>query len=213
MKALFRFIGMLALPAVILVAVAALVIYTGRYDVSAKSGHTKLVEKMLGTVMMRSVHAHARDIVSPASMNLRDPAVLEKAAGHYEQMCRTCHGAPGKKPDPWLLYPPTPDLVDALRDRQWTDAEVFWIIKNGIKDTAMGAFGGSHPGAHSDEDIWGLTAFIRQMSVMTPEQYRTMSERAIANRNAQGSHQPTGRERQPTSPKSEASPSTTSHKH
>lgn len=138
MKALLRFIGMLALAAVVLLAVGALVIYSGSYDVSVRSGHTALVEKALGTLMIRSIRAQARDIVSPVSMDFRDPAVLERAAGHYEQMCRTCHGAPGKKADPWLLYPPTPDLEEALRDRQWTDAEVFWIIKNGIKDTAMG---------------------------------------------------------------------------
>ena len=70
-------------------------------------------------------------------------------------MCRTCHGAPGRKADPWLLYPPAPELGEALREKRWTDSEVFWIIKNGIKDAAMGAFGGSHPAAHSDEDILG----------------------------------------------------------
>ena len=85
-------------------------------------------------------------------------------------MCRTCHGAPGKKPDPWQLYPPAPDLADALRVTRWSDAEVFWIIKNGIKDTGMSAFGGSH----DDDDLWALTAFVRQLQSLTADDYHAM---------------------------------------
>ena len=44
----------------------------------------------------------------------------------------------------------------------------------------MGAFGGTHHGAHSDEDIWGLTTLIRQFWTLPPEQYRSMVERAQA---------------------------------
>jgi len=123
---------------------------------------------------MRSVVSHARKITPPPDFNPRDRVLAESAAGHYEMMCRTCHGAPGKKPDPWQLYPPAPDLADALRVTNWSDAEVFWIIKNGIKDTGMSAFGGSH----SDEDLWALTALIRQLETITPEQYLTASQRA-----------------------------------
>lgn len=73
------------------------------------------------------------------------------------------------------------------------------------KTPQWGAFGGSHPGAHSNEEIWGLTAFIRQMSSITPEQYRDMSERAIAKRSEQGAHQPIGRD-QHTAPQQQAAP-------
>jgi hypothetical protein len=78
MKSILRFVGKLAFAAVVLIAVGALVIYTDSYDVSAKSGHTKLDEKALGSLLVRSAPAHARDIVSPAKMDFRDPAVLEK---------------------------------------------------------------------------------------------------------------------------------------
>ncbi|HYC69857.1 MAG TPA: cytochrome c [Opitutaceae bacterium] len=155
MKVLLGFFALVGLAAAVLAAAAAIVVYSGSYDVSATSGHTRLVEKTFNELMVRSVRAHARDIDSPVSMDFRDPALLERATGRYEAMCRTCHGAPGRKADPWLLYPPAPELGEALREKRWTDSEVFWIIKNGIKDTAMGAFGGSHPAAHSDEDIWG----------------------------------------------------------
>ena len=104
-------------------------------------------------------------------------------------MCRTCHGAPGRKPDPWQLYPPAPDLADALGVTRWRDAEVFWIIKNGLKDTGMSAFGQSH----DDEEIWALTAFVRQLDTLSPDQFRTMTQQA-ATKDAHG-HQEHGNQK------------------
>lgn len=180
-------------------------VYGGFYNVAATSGHTKPVETVLRTMMMRSVVAHARQVKVPESFQARDRALAERAGGHYEMMCRTCHGAPGRKPDPWQLYPPAPDLADALRVMRWSDAEVFWITKNGIKDTGMSAFGGSH----SDEDLWALTALIRQLQTITPEEYQAMSARAMAQEKS-GAHQPTGRENQRTPTRPQQPPP---HKH
>lgn len=221
MKRVLRFIGILALGAVALALVAALVVYSGAYNVSATSGHTKLVERTLNNLMIRSVRAHARDIVSPVSMNFRDPKILEPAAGMFETMCRTCHGAPGKEPDPWLLYPPAPDLAESLREKRWTDADVFWIIKYGIKDTAMGAFGGTHPGAHSDEEIWGMTALIRQFPSLSAAQYTAMSELGRIKQASEGGghgaerqHQQAPQQQQAQQqPKTEGQKSGEPHKH
>jgi hypothetical protein len=185
MKAFLRFLAGLALFAVALAVIGAVVVYSGAYNVSATSGHTKLVGAVLNKMTVQSVRAHARDIVSPVSMDFRSPEILEHGAGHFEAMCRTCHGAPGKKADPWQLYPPAPDLADAVRDHQWSDAEVFWIIKNGIKDSAMSAFGGSH----SDEDIWGMVAFIRQLPSMAPDRYSTMAAHAREHMQEENSEQ------------------------
>jgi cytochrome c553 len=102
--------------------------------------------------------------------------MLDKGAAHFDAMCRMCHGAPGKEAAPWELYPPAPNLAEALREAQWTDSDVFWIIKNGIKDTAMPAFAD----AHDDADLWTITAMIRKLSVLTPEQYAAMVERGNA---------------------------------
>lgn len=157
-----------------IVIVAIAFVYSGAYNVAATTGHTKPVEQVFRTLMMRSVVAHARRVTPPPNFDPKDRVLAERAAGHYEMMCRTCHGAPGKKPDPWQLYPPSPDLADALRVTRWSDAEVFWIIKNGIKDTGMSAFGGSH----SDDDLWALTAFVRQLETTTSDQYRAAVERA-----------------------------------
>ncbi|MBA3963261.1 MAG: cytochrome c [Chthoniobacterales bacterium] len=88
--------------------------------------------------MVQSVRYHARDVRPAAGVNLHDRALAEKVGGAYGLACRTCHGAPGIKPDPWgYLYPPAPDLTRADVVGTWSDAELYWMIKNGIEHTGM----------------------------------------------------------------------------
>jgi mono/diheme cytochrome c family protein len=63
------------------------------------------------------------------------------------------------------LYPPAPELA---RGNTLSPAEQFWIIKHGVKLTAMPAWGKTH----DDELIWDMVAFIRQLPSMSPQQYR-----------------------------------------
>lgn len=176
-KAVLRYLGVLATGAVAVALVGALVVYSGVYDVSARSGHSGVVSSVLDTMMVRSVRAHARDIVRPEGMGVETPDALAKGAAHYDAMCRICHGAPGKESAPWELYPPAPDLVAALEEERWADREIFWIVKNGIKDTAMPAFGGSH----DDEDLWTLTTLVRRLPSIAPEEYEALTWRGRAN--------------------------------
>ena len=194
MKAFLQILGKTAVVIVVLLALGTLFIYSGIYNVAATTGHTKPVEQIFRITMMRSVAAHARHITAPPGFDPRDRALLEQGAGHYEAMCRTCHGAPGKKPGPWQLYPPAPDLADALRVMRWSNAEVYWIIKNGLKDTGMSAFGSSA----DDDELWALTAFVRQLQNITPEQYLEMTERAPMK--AGPGHEGQAREAEPAQP-------------
>jgi cytochrome c5 len=168
-----RLLIAIVLAGVALVAVGAAVVFSGAYNVAATAGHSKPVAAVLETLMHRSVKAHARSIEVPANLRMDDPALAERAISGYEAMCRTCHGAPGRKAEPWRFYPPAPDLTASVREHGWADPEIFWIIKHGIKDTAMPAFGGTH----SDEDLWAQTALIRQFQTMTADQYRAMAEK------------------------------------
>ena len=198
-KTSLTFLGALALVCVALIAVAAGVVYSGSYNIAAGTGHSKPVEAAVHELMVRSVRSHAREVVVPAEINFHDQALVERAAGHYRAMCQMCHGAPGQDADRWsqALYPPPPDLVHALREHQWSDAEVFWILKHGIKDTGMAAFGDSH----GDEDLWELTALVRQLPQMAPDEYRAILERA-------GAQDPTGGRGPASEP-----PHTHTHKH
>ncbi len=153
----------------VVAAVSAILTLTGRYDVAVSSPHTQAVTWALREAMARSVRAHARGVRPPAGLNPRNPALAAQALEHYDAVCRMCHGGPGVGREDWVqLYPPPPSLTSAEVVHRWSDAELFWIVKHGIKDTGMPA---ADPD-HADVTLWALAALVRQLPSMTPEQYR-----------------------------------------
>jgi len=50
------------------------------------------------------------------------------------------------------------------------DAEIYWIVKHGIKLTGMPAFGPTH----DENELWGLVAIVKEIPRMSPEQYRQL---------------------------------------
>jgi mono/diheme cytochrome c family protein len=61
-------------------------------------------------------------------------------------------------------------------ERDWSTANLFWIVKNGIKMTGMPAFGPTH----DDKTIWNIVAFVNQLPNMTAEQYRALEDEGVA---------------------------------
>ncbi|MEO6752974.1 MAG: cytochrome c [Opitutus sp.] len=177
MKTTSKLLAVIGAITIIAVAFGALVIFSGSYDVGATSKHSQMVSGFLESTMRRSIKHHAREVTIPSAVDLHDPALAAKASADYAEMCLTCHGAPGRKPDPWTagLHPEPPSLTDAIHESQWTDAEIYWIIKHGIKDTGMMAFGPSH----EDDELWALSALVRQLPGITPDQFRAMTDHAM----------------------------------
>jgi mono/diheme cytochrome c family protein len=168
-----------------LIIVCVMFVYSGVYSVAAIKRHPVIEGELLNKLMVESVRYHARDVRVPADVNLRNLALAEKTVG-YQKACRTCHGAPGAKPDPWEhLYPPAPDLTRTEVVDKWSDAELYWIIKNGIEHTGMPGLGPTH----SDEEIWSLSAFVRQLPTMSPVQYQAMADRYAAMHKSMEQHQ------------------------
>lgn len=151
-------------------AVGAGVIYSGAADVAADSPHHPMVREALATARLRAVARNARDIDLPADLNDRER--MRRGAGNYAAMCADCHLTPGETDSEIRkgLYPAPPDLTDAPEgaapDRA---AQRFWVIKHGIKSTAMAAWG---RGGMSDGDIWDLVAFIDALPAMGAGEYR-----------------------------------------
>lgn len=114
----------------------------------------------------------------PAAINLQDKQLAREFYGAYNKACQACHGAPGRKPDPWMyLYPAAPDLTNKAFVAKWTDAELFWIIKNGIKDTGMPDLGPTH----EDKEMWGVAAYVRQLPDTSPQEYLMIEKWFKAN--------------------------------
>ena len=145
-------------------------VYFGGYNIAADERHWALTERLLEGIRMRSIEARARDVGEPP--NLENPKAVLLGAGQYAEMCAQCHLAPGKKESPLRdgLYPRPPDLT-----RQKVQPRAaFWVIKHGIKMTAMPAWGASH----DDATLWGLVAFLQKLPVLDEKTYAKMVERA-----------------------------------
>lgn len=156
-------VGSLATLAILLAAAAA-VILSGAYDVAATRPHNGLTHWILTTAMQHSVKNRARQSGKPMPVT---EELAVRGFADFDEMCVTCHGAPGKERSEIGkgLNPPPPDL--AIAARSWSDAELFWIIKNGVRMTGMPSFGKTH----DDERIWALATIVRQMPDMTAERY------------------------------------------
>jgi cytochrome c len=101
------------------------------------------------------------------------PNVMKESLAHFADHCATCHAndGSGETPIGKNVYPRAPDL--RLADTQsMSDGEMFWVIHNGIRFTAMAAWGEGDPA--QDMGSWKLVHFIRHLPQITPEELYQM---------------------------------------
>ncbi len=145
------------------IGAGAVFVGSGVYNIGADDHHTKLTLTMIEHLRERSIEARIRGLeIHP----IFDPARIAAGAQRYAALCVGCHLAPGvTKSDIRLgLYPHPPNLAQGELQ---AEQRAFWIIKHGIKMSAMPAWGKSL----NDDAIWDLVAFVRKLPEMTPETY------------------------------------------
>ena len=161
--------GLAVLGVSALIAIGgALFIGSGVYNIGADDHHTKLTLAMIEQLRERSIGVRARAIEVPP---LEDPKRVMAGAQSYAALCVGSHLAPGvtKSDIRPGLYPHPPNLAqEDTKDTQ----RAFWIIKHGIKMSAMPAWGKSL----EDARVWDIVAFVRKMPEMTPETYQELSQ-------------------------------------
>jgi cytochrome c553 len=156
-----------------LAATAFIVAWSGVYNVAASRGHWAIMEWFLAFGMRNSVTVRAMPI-TPPPLDRADLVTL--GAGHFHSGCALCHGAPGIPISPIAhqMLPSPPDLARAVAS--WSDAQLFWIVKHGIKYTGM-------PGwvaIERDDEIWAVVAFLKKLPPMTAGQYRELALGSVA---------------------------------
>jgi len=159
----------LVIAAVLAVGVvgAGLFVESGLYNIGADDHHTKIVLAMIEQLRERSIGVRARAVEVPP---LEDPKRVMAGAQRYAALCVGCHLAPGvtKSDIRPGLYPHPPNLAqEDTKDTQ----RAFWIIKHGIKMSAMPAWGKTL----DDAAIWDIISFIRKMPDISADQYRQLS--------------------------------------
>jgi mono/diheme cytochrome c family protein len=175
-----RLIWLIGLLAVIGIVGSLVYFFTGRYEVAANQKDPAIVNWALEHVRDTSVARHATD-APPASLD--DPATVQAGARAYSQRgCVYCHGGRGAD---WAkfsegLNPDPPDLKDVVGDL--SVAEIFWVVRNGIKMTGMPSFAASNPPV-PDQEIWAIAAFVKKLPSVSKDDYRAWSMVSVAPAN------------------------------
>ena len=140
-------------------------IYSGTFDITATTPHWDITHRVLLTVKEQSIKRQALDIKVP---ELDDPEKVHTGFRNFHAMCVTCHNAPGAAPTEISkgLYPVAPNLAETVKGR--TSAELYMIIKHGIKMSGMPAWEPSHSG----DEIWSIVAFLRTLPNMSDDEYQ-----------------------------------------
>ena len=104
----------------------------------------------------------ARAVTNPLPAS-DEMVAMGRALFEGKAFCKACHGADGKGLgggiEPGSLKGPLPRN---FTDKRWqatrTDGELFWILKNGSKGTAMAPF---IPLVLTEEEAWQVLRYVR----------------------------------------------------
>jgi mono/diheme cytochrome c family protein len=116
------------------------------------------LERAYGNAMVSLVsRVFGGDTKNPLAGNAR-----ATTAGRFEYTgsCASCHGATGDGRGVFgqTTYPLATDLTSA-EATALSEAQLFWITKNGLSFTGMPGFGGQY----ADQDIWSIVTYLRQL--------------------------------------------------
>ena len=158
-------VGAMAMLLLIVLAVA-IVVFGGLYPVAASKSDPPGVGWLLEESMEHGVKAGAKGLKAPQFSR----ADIREGGSHFKGMCQSCHGGPGAEPAEFAsgMNPRPPNLAEAAGE--WSVPEIFWIAKNGIKMSAMPAFGKTD----EDEELWKVAAFVKQLPKVSAADYASL---------------------------------------
>ena len=146
---------------------AAGAVAAGAFNVAATDPHWPVTTWVMERARTRSIQVRAAGLVPPPDYD--EAAAVEGATAHFVEHCASCHGAPGTARNPVMdgLYPQPPNLTQAAQ--RYTPGELFWILKNGIKMTAM-------PSMASDGDalLWNTVALLQRLPTLSDEEFNDL---------------------------------------
>jgi mono/diheme cytochrome c family protein len=116
-----------------------------------------------------------RDAANQTNPVPNTPEILAEARAHWADHCASCHGNDGSG-DSLMgrrTYPPAPDMRRPAT-QQMSDGALFYVIQNGVRMTAMPAWGSGS--SHDELDSWKLVRFIRHLPDLTFEEKKEMEK-------------------------------------
>jgi mono/diheme cytochrome c family protein len=176
----FLYGGLTALvgASLVVMLVGILMIKMGLVPINADVAPSSLERKILPLAVRASVARRSSE--RPGSAVLPTDDDLAAGAEIYRGMCAQCHGQLNGRASVLgaSFYPPAPQLPG--HGTSYTDAEVFWIVKHGIRNTSMPTW----RNLLSDENIRQVAAYIKRMDSLPA------AVEAKADRHEPGRHEP-----------------------
>jgi predicted CXXCH cytochrome family protein len=155
-------IAMAAAAAVLIgIALAAALVYRAVIPgLSSARSEPPAIEVSIATWLLRaSVPDVDRARVNPAGS---DPAEIAAGQTTFRQKCEICHAYDGGgKTEIGSGQYPRPPALHAINIMSLTDGEIFYYIRNGIRNTGMPAW--SIP----DRQLWQVVAYLRHLPTVT----------------------------------------------
>ena len=159
------------------------------------------------TIRNIAIGRQARGLTNPVE---RTPEIIAGGRAHFADHCATCHAndGSGNTTIGKGLYPKVPDMRLA-RTQDLSDAQLFYIIENGVRMTGMPAWGTGQ--ASGESASWHLVHFIRhlpeqsepeleEMAALNPVSPDEMRQRMDADRFLESDDAPAAPRATPASP-------------
>lgn len=164
MRILYGFLAAVGLALIIVL----IVMWTGAYDFASSAKHPGVVRSAIDRTFRNWVESGASELSAPNFSQQQ----LREGAREFMEYCVHCHGAPGEKAAEWStgMSPNPPEIAHIAEE--WTPEQIFFIVKNGIRMSGMPPFGDTE----SDQTIWNIAGFVKQIPALGPEGYRRLRE-------------------------------------
>jgi len=156
--------------AVLVAAVlGGLIVYAGFFNISALAPDQAPLQWLLMTTRESSIRYHAKGIVAPEPTG---PAQVDNGFRLFQAECAMCHSVRGFGAGIMSvgLNPPAPPLAELI---DMTDAETFWVVKNGIRFTGMPGW----QATNTDAELWDIVAFLKGSETMKEADFVAMGAR------------------------------------
>ncbi len=132
----------------------------GLTEVRADAMPSALETSILRMTVRASVRRAAAEIPNPPPAN---DDTLVAGGKLYVAGCAGCHGAlEGPYREDRSHFPPVPQLPRV--GTQYSERELYWIVKHGVRMTAMSAYGT----LYSEEKLLAVAAFLRRINNLPP---------------------------------------------
>lgn len=171
----FCYGGLTALVTVSIIAIVVglVILKLGLVPINADEPPSTLEKKVFGFAVHASV---ARNSSEESGQISTTDDQQQSGAEIYKAMCAQCHGQLNGRASTLgaSFYPPAPQLPG--HPSSYSEREMFWIVKHGIRNTSMPAW----KNLLSDQDIQDVVSFLKTLNSSTTKAEADMNPSGLS---------------------------------